>query len=84
MPHLGQQLYHGAVREVVIMVMADDDVVDSREVGGLVDIGSLVGLYQPGNGGGIVEYGVDEVALACQLDKVAAVPEPNDVISLWR
>ena len=84
MPHLGQQLYHGAVREMVIMIVADDDVVDGRHVAGLVDIRALVGFYQPGNGSGIIEYGVDEVALACQLDEVAAMPKPYYVVTLWR
>ena len=83
MPHLGQQLNHGAVREVVVMIVADDDVVDGWHVAGLVDIRALVGFYQPGNGSGIVEYGVDEVALAGQLDEVAAMPKPYYVVSLW-
>ena len=66
------------------MIVADDDVVDGRHVAGLVDIRALVGFYQPGNGSGIVEYGVDEVALACQLDEVAAMPKPYYVVTLWR
>ena len=73
---------HGAVVEMVPMVVRDDEHVDFGDVVWRVDAGSGKGFaQQKRDGGSRPEHGIDQNPRAIRLQEVAAVPEPDEHVA---
>ena len=78
MPYFFVQLADGAVVEVVVVVMRDEDGIERRQVGGQGRVGLREWAAAEGQGGGAVENGVGDEAFARHLEEHGGMAKPDE------